>query len=657
MPNKFLDPTTDQSQAPRPTQAKFVDPGATEEVERQKADFGTGLIQMIAQGLTLGFSDEISAAAMAVPASLQTGEDISIVYNTLVGDIRGQQDQFREENPKTALAAEIGGGLLTGGAGGLKVAGSQALRNAPRLTKFAAAGAVPGSITGAGFSDSDSIPEAAKDVLVGGTTGAATGAALPIVGGFAAKGLQKGAVAIDTAFRGAPTRALRQVKQAFELDEVSAANALRKKQVLGEEASLGDIGGENVLGIAEDIAQQPGRGRNRAAKFLTDRLKQQRVRIVDAVKGKLSSQAGTLNEASEEILTRMKVESRPIYEQAMSVRINNTEPLQALITNPKVKPLIPKAIKLAQSDVDLPQSLKSGLDPDNPNMVVWDYVKKAIDDRSRKVGGNERRILTGIKNKLVSVLDNQNPSYKEARKVWSDSARQLDALEEGRSIFKDAKTDITDLKTRFKGMSDDQKELFRVGAGHEVLNIVRNADDTLKGVPAASLLKKIFGSPAKREALQTIFENPSDFRSFRRTLQAEQKFSDNANTVLANSATARRLAQKEAGGVDATLAAEVAEALKGRISAGLRAISRVAKGATDDTAVKKELSERVFTKDLTAIKQTLKEMDEAGSTLPKWAQSALRLEDRNLVKWVKVEQNRNRLIEFMSGGLSAQLAK
>ena len=63
----------------------------------------------LGQGLALGFGDEIEAGARSL------FEDRS--YSEIRDDIRGQLDSYREDNPGKALAMELGGGLLTGGAG------------------------------------------------------------------------------------------------------------------------------------------------------------------------------------------------------------------------------------------------------------------------------------------------------------------------------------------------------------------------------------------------------------------------------------------------------------------------------------------------------------------------------------------------------------
>ena len=71
----------------------------------------SGLLRTaIGQGAGLGFGDEIEAG-------VRTGFGLLGDYSKTRDDIRGDVKDFAEENPMTALAAEIGGGLITGGVG------------------------------------------------------------------------------------------------------------------------------------------------------------------------------------------------------------------------------------------------------------------------------------------------------------------------------------------------------------------------------------------------------------------------------------------------------------------------------------------------------------------------------------------------------------
>ncbi|MBS0529760.1 MAG: hypothetical protein JSS22_10270, partial [Proteobacteria bacterium] len=64
------------------------------------------------QGATLGFGDEISAAARAPIDMVKRGESFSEAYNHNLAAERDRLAKYQQENPKTALAAQAAGGLV-----------------------------------------------------------------------------------------------------------------------------------------------------------------------------------------------------------------------------------------------------------------------------------------------------------------------------------------------------------------------------------------------------------------------------------------------------------------------------------------------------------------------------------------------------------------
>lgn len=97
------------------------------------AEYAEGLTQKIAQGVTFNFGDEAAAAAgsMFGLGPKFGGKD----YQTILDEVRGREADFTKANPKTALAAEIGGSLATGLGTGATAA--RLLGGAPGLLRSA----------------------------------------------------------------------------------------------------------------------------------------------------------------------------------------------------------------------------------------------------------------------------------------------------------------------------------------------------------------------------------------------------------------------------------------------------------------------------------------------------------------------------------------
>lgn len=130
-----------------------------------------------AQGLSLGFSDELIAAGMSLY------KDKS--YSEIVKELRDDMDKFRERAPLAAYGAEILGGMITGGVGSARAIGTAVGREA--IKRAAGSGARQGALTGIGQGES------IEGRLAGGVVGGAVGGALAGAGQKYMPVLQEGA--------------------------------------------------------------------------------------------------------------------------------------------------------------------------------------------------------------------------------------------------------------------------------------------------------------------------------------------------------------------------------------------------------------------------------------------------------------------------------
>jgi len=172
----------------RPATGKELDP-IQRGMERKIASESPGTAAAVGglRGATFGLSDvALTKSGIADPQALKT---------------------LRDENPKASMAAELAGGLASGGAA-LKGAGMAASSVPSLLGRQAIAGAAVGGLTGAGQELSEqTLQDEGFDVgniATSGLAGAALGGALPVAGrglGTAAskvkeaglRGVQKGA--------------------------------------------------------------------------------------------------------------------------------------------------------------------------------------------------------------------------------------------------------------------------------------------------------------------------------------------------------------------------------------------------------------------------------------------------------------------------------
>ena len=141
--------------------------GTSEAVDYNK---NTERLRTAAQGLTLGFGDEIEAGVRSI------GSDDS--YETIRDRIRGRLNQYSKDNPAEALGIEMASSLVIPGG----VARTAAVKGGKMaLGKVAGYNASLGAGYGAGMSEGESASEIAADAALGGAIGGIGGAGIQAV--------------------------------------------------------------------------------------------------------------------------------------------------------------------------------------------------------------------------------------------------------------------------------------------------------------------------------------------------------------------------------------------------------------------------------------------------------------------------------------------
>lgn len=138
-------------------------------------------IDPLAQGMTLGWGDEIASAAHGGLAALQGG-DFGSTYAQAKDHYDTSLGHERRVNPVGSFAAEVGGAVLpsvlSGGAGLL----AQGTSTLGRAVAGGLAGLTQGVVYGAGASEADDVGGRAQDAMLSGLLGAGLGGAAPYVG-------------------------------------------------------------------------------------------------------------------------------------------------------------------------------------------------------------------------------------------------------------------------------------------------------------------------------------------------------------------------------------------------------------------------------------------------------------------------------------------
>lgn len=494
-------------------------------------------VRSLASGVTFGFADELAGKMDEL-----TGRGGTYEQNVAKERARDAQIPTSIKLPGEvagAVASTVAGAPIAAGVAGAALPAkiAQTLKGLPELLKYLGLGAAEGAVAGAGgATEGERLSGAASGAAVGG----AVGAAAPSV----VRGVTSAARNVSAAFR-PEAGAAADIGRALVRDEDTPAALLARQAAAEAErpgvATVADVGGENVRGLVERVAQTPGAGRTQVIPALTGRQERQADRIVSDLRG-LTGTARTATQAIDETIAQRATASKPIYDEAFQFdaaavpevvaafdKATSTGFGKAVLDSSSLK----RAIQTEYGIDDITQA---------PKMVLIDAWKKEVDDlvgeAKRKGKPNAVRVLSKMRDGVVEVVDKHNPAYGQARNAWAGPSKFLDEIEEGRAILS-GKVSADEFAAQFAKLSDADKEARRIGAISAIVSKIGNDTARLPDIT------KYLRSPEVRAKVAAIMPTPEAAASWKNRLSFEVASSELTGRALGNSATARRLAERE----------------------------------------------------------------------------------------------------------------
>lgn len=487
-------------------------------------------VRSVASGMTFGFADEFAAKMSEL-----TGIGGSYGENL-------KKEQKRDASIPTAikLPGEIAGGVassvLAAPAAGTASAAT-GLSKLPQWMRLAGIGGATGGAYGAGNADpGERIEGAAKGALIG----APLGVALPYAMKAGVKAGQEVRNFVQPQ-RQAQADLGRAILRDADTPLDLASRAIAAKADRPGVATLADVGGENVKGIVERVAQTPGAGRTQVIPALTQRQQGQANRVAADLTG-LTGTYKTATQAIDETMAQRAAAAKPLYQKAMAFDATPATDLQKTFLDATSTGWGKAIIQSSgfKRTLQTEYGVQAAENPGKVLMPVIDAWKKQADDMVneaiRSGNNNKARVIGEMRNRVVAAADAANPDYKAARAAWESPSKYLDAVEEGRNILGN-KVSAEEMVTRLAGMTDAEKEAFRVGA-------VSAIQGKMRGDPAKmGDMTKYIRSPEMRDKIAAIMPTPEAAQKWARRLDFEIQSSEMTNRALGNSATARRLAE------------------------------------------------------------------------------------------------------------------
>ena len=540
----------------------------------------------ITRGAALGFSDELTAGAMTgvrtlgtlLTGTLPTWGKVSGAYNQELSAERDKRTVYNQNNPYVGAGLEFAGGVLSAAPGALATAIPTATQTAINAAKIGAA---------SGFGDAEG---GAVNRVEGAGVGAGLGAAIGVGAPYAVQGVGMvlGKLGKALGVGDSEKIASNLLLKAFKDDGLEPAQITAKlnewRTAGSKPEALFDIGGDNVKRLARTAAGRTGPGAERAVTFLEGRQADQAGRIATDVEAKLGTSATDFHPTLQALDTTRRVTAAPQYDRAFNKVVptaddaarvdrfitsrNGQDALQRglrIIEEEQVKtgiPFNPKAYGVVRNEAG-----QYTLEPDTvPTLRLMDAVKRGYDGiiegfRNPVTGrvhlDEYGRAVEGNRAAYVKELRDISPRYAAALDAWSGPSVAMDAANRGRNIFNMKDAEVATMAVAARGKSGEA-DAFRLGVAQAVRDQIARAQDGTDAV------KRIFGSPQKRELLRAAFPDSKAFSEFEALMAREASMYKNAQFV--NSRTG---SQTQMRGSDAEEAGDAALGIAGTLATGM----------------------------------------------------------------------------------------
>lgn len=495
-----------------------------------------------------------------------------------------EQDRYARENPVESFVGQTMGGFAFGAG---RVAG---LVNAPqnflrtsnafvrpgRLANYTAAGATG---TAYGAADAEGGPVNVMGVDVDGRLlGGLTGGALSLATAGAVDAGQAGIRRSGIFGNNAPALLNPERRVSSVITRELRANRIDPQAFLSDldRAPAGALPINVQDGVLSPVAEALVASTGPGGRIVRQAVDAQRGGASDRIMGRIGEELGgagdyfaTLNRSIE---TRRKAANEVIGRigpQQFRLNEGTVRALRSDLAQPQLR----EAAQLALASPDQ-RTYEMGANimrladtlRDNPSAAVLDVrtaqdVSRALLDLSsdawRQGNGTRGQTLGDIGRALRNNARDAVPEYRQWLSRYGDDSSQIEALELGRRIFRNADDPAADgmsaevLRGQFAEMSDTAKDMFRKGVAEA---IVARARTSRGGIGA---MRDLLRTEEFADRVRLAFPSEEAFTRFMNAAEAEVGMASLGNQVTGNSRTAmkqeslRRLnAQPEAQAAD-----------------------------------------------------------------------------------------------------------
>ena len=531
-------------------------------ITTQKLNFPR--LRTAAQGLTLGFGDEIEAA-MRNPGLLLGLESSRQEYADDLADARRSIAGFRESNPVQSAALEMGGALIPSLLPfGFLGTGARAGTLLGRMGRGAGFGAAEGGIYGMGTQEGGLLDRNPLNTEAG--VGGFFGAIIPGAGAVGAARINRMRDPLNRAQRSF-RNLLGPGKDNTTLERMLAERNPDKPQVAA------DLMGKNAQQRVGALAGMPGPQRTNLNEGLRARQRGQAERAISDIETTSGIPLKNTDEAVEDLSRQRAAQARPLYEAAYEAGSEINDPaITRLINQPDFKSAYAEGKKIYDAENaarilrqqeplpelgDLPEGAVSfnlrGLDN------IYRGMRTQADEAYRAGNSALGKALKDQANALRDRLDELVPEYGKARSVFKTNSEMIEAMELGQRFMAPGRIGRSSrtLKKELEGLDEGQLEAYRMGA----IDAVRQQIG-FGAKEGTNIRTRFFGTKEMRDRLRLLYpdgpEGDSQFNALINRLNQEDQMqqtlsmAEGSRTTPMNLEVQAQLADEGALNISAT---------------------------------------------------------------------------------------------------------
>lgn len=510
-----------------------------------------GLSMRALQGLTSGFGDE----AMGALLGLTTGKGSS----GGIDEYRAELERFSKEHGISGAVAEFVGM-------GLQLAVAKKVIGPGALSSPTAVGAAQGALYGAG--DATGSPsDRAMSAIIGGATGGVLGAVIgvaaralspitKVIAQKVANKVEEWAPQIAQKIGTAEVRARALLRRAVDLDkgDITALIAdVQKKAAQGLPVTIADVGGDNVMRLAEAAVGVRGPKKQELVESLLGRQADQGSRMLGTLFR--STKVGLRNayDAADAVMAARKSASDPLYTTAYQQTVTLSDRFKKLLGQDRFKDayLVGRQIGLEEDAAGLQKGwsiprlredeLGRIIIPDELPVRAIDYMKRGLDVVIENAGKEGRPALDrqhafalrSMLNELLDEAGRDSKPYGMARAMWKGHSELLDAMNLGKEGFSRKPPEVV-LKEIGGFKTDMEKEMYRLGATQHLSDLIYGQSAETPNIARRYFGGMVYGPGSDRSSakrISALFESPDDAATFLDYVASEAKLSETAQRL------------------------------------------------------------------------------------------------------------------------------